>query len=98
MRMAVEITSVVCASTSGMTLGRTWRDMMCPCPPPSARERSMYGRDSTDSVWARTRRAVVGQVVTPIARIVVQIDRDRTVARAIARTRVGITRTSPSPA
>ena len=91
-RIALEITSVVCASTSGITFGRTWRGMMCRCPPPSARARSMYGRDSTASVWARTSRAVVGHVVTPIARMTVQMERDITVARAIARTSVGITR------
>lgn len=91
-RIAEEMISVVCARMSGITLGSTCRDMMCQCPPPSALARSMYGRDSTASVCARTRRAVVGQVVTPIASTIVPSDRDSTVASTIASTSVGITR------
>ncbi len=91
-RMAEEMISVVWASTNGITLGSTCRLMTCQCPPPSARARSMYGRVSTASVCARTRRAVVGQVVTPIATTIVSSERDITVARAIASTRVGMTR------
>ena len=75
-----------------MTLGSTCRDMTCQWPPPSALARSMYGRDSTARVCARTSRAVVGQVVTPIARMIVPSERDITVASAIASTSVGITR------
>lgn len=52
----------------------------------------MYGRDSTASVCARTNRAVVGQEVTPIARITVPRERDMTVASAMASTSAGITR------
>lgn len=52
----------------------------------------MYGRDSTAMVCARTSRAVVGQLVTPIARMTVQMDRDITVVSTIASTSVGITR------
>ncbi len=91
-RIAVEMIRVVWASTSGITFGRTCRDMMCRCPPPSARARSMYGRVSTARVCARTSRAVVGQVVTPIATTMVSSDRGITVASAMASTSVGITR------
>lgn len=87
-----EIISVVWASTRGITLGSTCRDMTCQCPPPSAFARSMYGRDSTARVCARTSRAVVGQEVTPMARTTVPRERGSTVASAMARTRVGITR------
>lgn len=91
-RIADEMTIVVWASTSGMTFGSTCRVMTWLWLPPSARARSMYGRASTERVWARTRRAVVGQVVTPIAMITVHIERSMTVASAMARTSVGITR------
>lgn len=91
-RMALEIPSVVWARTSGITLGSTWRLMMWLCPPPSALARSMYGRDSTAMVCARTSRAVVGQLVTPIATTTVHTLRDITVASTIASTSVGITR------
>lgn len=91
-RIAVEMPSVVCASTSGITFGSTWRVMMWPWPPPRALARSMYGRDSTAIVCARTSLAVVGQLVTPIARTTVHTLRDITVARTIASTSVGITR------
>ena len=39
-RIEIETASVVLASTSGMTFGRTCRVIWCPWPPPRARDRS----------------------------------------------------------
>src|SRR3954465_7735732 len=71
--MALPTARVVLTNTSGSTDGRTGLTMTCPWPPPSALARSMYGRASTDRVWARTSRAPVGQDTTPMAVMMVMV-------------------------
>src|ERR1022692_81795 len=80
------------ASSSGMTLGSTCLDIRCQCPAPRARERSRYGRVSTASAWARMIRAVPGQEVTPITKMITPSEGPRVLASTIASGRNGTTR------
>ncbi len=59
-------TSTVLAKISGKTLGSTCRRMMWPSPEPMARARSMNCDSRIFRTSARTRRAVVGQLVMPM--------------------------------
>ena len=55
---------------SGITLGSTCRVMIWVSVAPSAAARSMNGRASTASVWARTSRAVPVHDVTAMAIVI----------------------------
>lgn len=90
--IALPTARVVLASTSGSTAGSTCLPSTCRCPPPSTCARSMNGRASMVSVWARTSRAVDGQAVTPIATMIVRTPRSSTVDSTIASTSDGSTR------
>ena len=90
--IALATSSVVLASTSGATFGSTCRVMMCQWPAPSAFDRSMYGLASTARVCALISRAVVGQVVTPMARMMVNVLPPRMAASTSAVMSEGSTR------
>ena len=68
---AFEMVRTASAQTRGMTLGRTCLQMMYGVPAPTALARSMNSRSLTVKTWLRITRAVVGQLTTAIAMIVV---------------------------
>ena len=65
-------TSTRLAKISGITLGSTCLLMMCPLLEPMARARSMNCSSRTRSVSERTTRAVPGQLVMPMMRMIIQ--------------------------
>src|SRR5437867_3192728 len=89
---ALEIVRTASAQTSGMTFGRTCFQMMYGVPAPAARARSMKSRSFTVRTWLRITRAVVGQLTTAIAMIVVCRLGPSTKLRTIANGSHGMTR------
>src|SRR5436309_2359183 len=89
---ALEIVRTASAQTSGMTFGRTCFQMMYGVPATAARARSMKSRSFTVRTWLRITRAVVGQLTTAIAMIVVCRLGPSTKLRTIANGSHGMTR------
>ena len=71
-RIARLMTRTMLASMSGRTAGRMWRRRMWMSPAPTALARMTNFRSRTDSVCARTSRAVVVQPRMPMTRMMVR--------------------------
>src|SRR5919204_3711491 len=91
-RIAIATINTVLAMMTGITLGRTWRVTRYQLLAPSAAARSTYARFLMESVWARTRRAVLGHVVSPITRTMTKSDCPKIDASEIAKTSHGMTK------
>jgi hypothetical protein len=90
--MARATTRIVLAKIRGKTLGRMCRVMIWRFPAPRALARSTYGRSLSVRTWARTTRAVAGQVVTPMTNAMTSRLRPRMAASTMARGRKGMTK------
>ena len=84
------IVSVAYTATAPTRFGRMWRAMIAGVPTPSARAASMNSRRLSDSVWARTMRAMVSHPTAPMAtNRTARLPRSNRVVRMITMNRYG---------